>query len=93
MDAIKQVLSPEQLAQFKPTPISLKAGQCSFHHPLLLHGSYANTSDHPRRGVVLNFMKADTRSNDDQKPPMPGAPIYPKGAVIAGDLFPIVTPG
>ncbi len=92
MDAIKQVLSPEQLAQFKPTPISLKAGQCSFHHPLLLHGSYANTSDHPRRGVVLNFMKADTRSNDDQKPPMPGAPIYPKGAVIAGDLFPIVTP-
>ena len=91
MDAIKSILSPQQLAEFKPTPIFLKAGECSFHHPLTLHGSYANTSDRPRRGVVLNFMKADTRSNSAEKPPMPGAPIYPRGAVIEGELFPVVT--
>lgn len=90
MDAIMTVLNDEQKAQFKPVPICLKAGECSFHHCLTLHGSYANRSDRPRRGVVLNFMRPDTRSNNGQKPPMPGAPLYPPGTIIEGELFPIV---
>lgn len=89
MDAIKGVLSPQQLEQFKPTPIFLKAGECSFHHCFALHGSYANHSDRPRRGVVLNYMKPDTRSNSD-KPPMPGAEAVARGQVIEGEMFPIV---
>ena len=38
MHAIESVLSPEQLDQFKPVAIELKKGQCSFHHPLMVHG-------------------------------------------------------
>jgi len=89
MEAIKQVLSPEQLAQFKPVPMMLKAGEASFHHCLTLHGSYPNTSPNPRRGVVLNFIRPDVRSDTD-KPLMPGTPPIPKGAVVEGENFPIV---
>lgn len=88
MESIKSVLSEEQKAQFNPTPIFLKAGECSFHHSLTLHGSYPNISDRPRRSVVLNFMKPDTRSASAE-PLMPGAPIIPPGEIVDADLFPI----
>jgi len=42
MESIKSVLTQEELEQFKPTPSGLKKGQASFHHPLMVHGSYAN---------------------------------------------------
>src|SRR5436190_11755790 len=45
MDAIQSVLSPEQRAQFNPVAIELKAGEAAFHHPLMVHGSFANTTD------------------------------------------------
>ena len=88
MESIKSVLTPQQLSEFKPTPIFLKAGECSFHHCLTLHGSYPNHSDRPRRSVVLNYMKPDTRSASAQ-PIMPGAPAIELGAVVDGELFPI----
>lgn len=39
-----QVLTDEELRDFKPVPSGLKKGHASFHHPLLVHGSYANRS-------------------------------------------------
>ena len=53
MDAVLESLTPAQRAEFKPVPIELKAGECSFHHPLMVHGSYANRhrSAPPRRGA------------------------------------------
>src|ERR1044072_2508011 len=44
MDAIQSVLTDEQKAKFKPVPIELKAGEASFHHPRMIHGSYANST-------------------------------------------------
>ncbi|MEX0887304.1 MAG: phytanoyl-CoA dioxygenase family protein [Phycisphaeraceae bacterium] len=89
MDAIKAQLTPDQLAAFEPAPIELKAGQCSFHDCMTVHGSYPNRSDRPRRGVVLNYMKPDTRSATD-RPIMGGAEPVPPGEIITGDYFPIV---
>src|SRR6185295_15026882 len=40
MDAIVDQLSPEQRDAFKPLPIELRAGEASFHHPLMVHGSF-----------------------------------------------------
>ena len=40
-----------------PVPIPLKAGCASFHHPLLVHGSFANSSSGSRRATVINFVK------------------------------------
>ena len=90
MDAIKDQLTPDQLDAFQPAPIELKAGQCSFHDCLTLHGSYPNRSDRPRRGIVLNYMKPDTKSATD-RPIMSGAAPIPPGHTIEGDYFPIVT--
>ncbi len=42
MESIKSVLTEEELEHFKPHPSGLKRGQASFHHPLMVHGSYAN---------------------------------------------------
>ncbi|MCC6489409.1 MAG: phytanoyl-CoA dioxygenase family protein [Candidatus Hydrogenedentes bacterium] len=93
MDGIKDILTPEQLAEFKPEPLELKAGECSIHHCMTLHGSYGNQSDIPRRGVVLNFMHPDTRSADGKHPLLLHTPPIPEGDVIEGDDFPIVYEG
>src|SRR6202171_4816917 len=53
MHAIENVLSEEKKSQFKPVPLELKQGECSFHHPLMIHGSYENKSDRPRPGAVI----------------------------------------
>src|SRR5215468_3317503 len=45
MDKILDFLTPEQKLDFKPVPMILKKGECSFHHPLMVHGSFANASD------------------------------------------------
>jgi len=57
MRAIEAVLSDKQREQFKPVPIELQQGECSFHHPLMVHGSYQNMSDRPRRGAVINVFR------------------------------------
>lgn len=89
MDNIKTVLTPEQLDQFKPVPLPLKPGEVSFHHPLTVHGSYANRTAAPRRSPVLNYMLPNTRSAGDE-PLMPGSEPVPRGEIISGDWFPIV---
>jgi len=35
----------------------------SFHHPLMMHGSYANSSERSRRAVAINAMGDDTLGN------------------------------
>lgn len=90
MDAVKAFLEPEQAEAFRPQPMIVKAGDCLFHDAHTVHGSYANESDGPRRGVVLNFMKPDTRCADGARPLLTGVPVIPEGAVIEGDYFPIV---
>jgi ectoine hydroxylase-related dioxygenase (phytanoyl-CoA dioxygenase family) len=69
----------------------LRAGECTFHHSHTVHGSYGNRSDRPRRAVVLNFMKPDTRSADGKAPLLSGVPLVPEGEVIDGDYFPLVS--
>jgi hypothetical protein len=91
MDAVKEYLTPEQYGAFHPVPMVLKAGECLFHHSHTVHGSYGNRSDRPRRGVVLNFMRSDTRSADGSAPLLTGVPVVPEGEVIEGDYFPLLT--
>lgn len=90
MDAIRQVLSDEQWEQFQhPVAIELKAGQCSFHHPLMVHGSYANRTDRPRRAAVLNLVKDGVSSASDQ-PLLAGTPTIPPGQPLGGQFFPLL---
>lgn len=64
MESVKEVLSTEQRSAFNNRVASeLPKGYASFHHPLTMHGSYANDSPRPRRAVVINTMDANTLGN------------------------------
>lgn len=89
MDAIQTVLSDQQKAAFKPVPVELKAGYGSFHHPLLVHGSYENRSPRSRRAMVINAFKDGTISNADE-PLLKGVDTIPKGRKMEGRFFPLL---
>jgi ectoine hydroxylase-related dioxygenase (phytanoyl-CoA dioxygenase family) len=89
MRAIENVLTDEQKAQFKPVAIELKQGECSFHHPLMVHGSFANRSERPRRGAVINVFRDGVKSASN-KPPLKGVPVVPAGEKMEGQFFPML---
>ncbi|HEX6963398.1 MAG TPA: phytanoyl-CoA dioxygenase family protein [Lacipirellula sp.] len=89
MEAILEVLTPEQRAQFKPVACELKAGEAVFHHPLMLHGSYENRSPRPRRAVVINMFRDGTVSDSDE-PLLDGVNAIPRGDKMAGQFFPLL---
>jgi len=89
MNEIMTVLDEEQKDAFRPVPIELKRGQCSFHHPLTVHGSYENRSDRPRRATLVNVFRDGVRSASDE-PLLAGVSAIPKGQKMEGRFFPLL---
>jgi ectoine hydroxylase-related dioxygenase (phytanoyl-CoA dioxygenase family) len=90
MEAIRELLNDEQWEQFNnPVAIELKAGECAFHHPLMVHGSFANSTERPRRAVVLNAVRDGVRSDSDGEL-LQGVPPIPKGQPLGGQYFPLL---
>ncbi len=89
MEEIMTVLSPEQQKAFHPVPMELKRGQCTFHHPLMVHGSYANRSQRPRRATLINFFKDGVQSASDEEL-LAGVPPIPRGNKMEGQFFPLL---
>ena len=89
MNAIIETLTPEQKQEFKPVPIDMKQGECCFHHPLMVHGSYENRSDRARRAVVLNVFRDGVISASDA-PLLEGVPSIPVGEKMDGHFFPLL---
>lgn len=89
MEGLMDYLTEEQKAAFKPIPIELKKGYGSFHHPLMVHGSYANKSDKARRAFVLNVFADGTLSNSDSEL-LPATPGIPKGQKMEGQFYPLL---
>lgn len=87
MDAIQSVLSAEQKELFKPVAIELKKGMATFHHPLMLHGSFENSTDGPRRAAVINVFRDGVRSASNE-PLLQGVPPIPAGQPMGGRFFP-----
>jgi hypothetical protein len=90
MDGLNEYLTPEQLAQFKPVALEQPCGTCSFHHDHTVHGSYPNSSERPRRAIVLNYMADGTKSAAKDGILMPNFSPIPAGQKIEGDWFPLV---
>ncbi|QDV73145.1 phytanoyl-CoA dioxygenase family protein [Botrimarina mediterranea] len=90
MEAIRSVLTSDQLAEFQPAPCEMRAGEASFHHPLMLHGSYENRSDRPRRAIVLNVVRDGTVSDQDS-PLLEGVDAVPRGEPLSGRFFPLLS--
>lgn len=90
MNNLNNFLSDEQSkALEKPVPIEMEKGHATFHHPLLVHGSFENNSERPRRAFVLNVFADGTRSDSDEKL-LDGVPPVPKGKIIDGRFFPLL---
>ena len=89
MDAIQTVLSDEQKEQFEPVAIELKKGMATFHHPLMVHGSFENSTDGPRRAAVLNVFRDGVRSASND-PLLDGVPPIPAGEPMRGRFFPLL---
>jgi ectoine hydroxylase-related dioxygenase (phytanoyl-CoA dioxygenase family) len=89
MNAIQTVLTPEQQRKFKPVAIELKRGECAFHHPLLVHGSYANDTPRPRRATVINVVRDGVKSVSSE-PLLHGVPSILPGQALGGTFFPLL---
>ena len=89
MDAIQGVLTEDQKREFKPVAIELKKGEASFHHPRMIHGSYANATDRPRRATVINVFRDGVQSASDA-PLLEGVPPIPSGEKMCGRFFPLL---
>jgi ectoine hydroxylase-related dioxygenase (phytanoyl-CoA dioxygenase family) len=92
MDEIQTVLSDEQKREFQPVAIELKAGEATFHHPLMVHGSYENRTDRPRRATVINVFRDGVRSASDGEL-LQGVPPIPSGRKMEGQFFPLLFEG
>jgi ectoine hydroxylase-related dioxygenase (phytanoyl-CoA dioxygenase family) len=89
MEGLLEMLNEEQKAAFTPVPVELKKGYASFHHPLMVHGSYANRSPVARRAFVLNVFAEGTISNADTEL-LPNTVVIPKGNKMEGQFYPLL---
>ncbi|MDX2249593.1 MAG: phytanoyl-CoA dioxygenase family protein [Bacteroidia bacterium] len=89
MDGLMDYLTEEQKAQFSTVAIEMEKGHGTFHHPLLVHGSYENRSPRSRRAFVLNVF-ADGVHSDTNDPVLEGVPAIAKGQKMEGQFFPLL---
>lgn len=89
MDSVRDILPDDLKEKFQPVAIELKKGECSFHHARTMHGSYANTSNQPRRATVINVFQDGVMSNSGEAP-LSGVPPIPKGEPMGGQFFPLL---
>jgi ectoine hydroxylase-related dioxygenase (phytanoyl-CoA dioxygenase family) len=90
MDAIREVLSDAQWDEFNhPVAIEMKKGEASFHHPLMVHGSFENRTERPRRATVINAVRDGVRS-DSNESLLEGVPVVAAGQPLGGQFFPLL---
>jgi len=90
MDAIRNVLSDEQWELFRrPVAVELKKGECTFHHPLMVHGSFENRTERPRRATVVNAVRDGVVSATDEGL-LNGVPALRVGQPLSGQFFPLL---
>lgn len=94
MEAVRGVLNEEQNTAFdKKVANELPKGYASFHHPLMMHGSYANHSERSRRAVVLNAMADGTQGNTagyERMAALKHFPAMPQDQPLNSKFFPLL---
>ncbi|MFI4876851.1 MAG: phytanoyl-CoA dioxygenase family protein, partial [Blastopirellula sp. JB062] len=68
----------------------LKKGEATFHHPLTVHGSFANRTDRPRRATVINAFRDGVCSDSDDVL-LQGVPPVAPGKKMEGQFFPLLS--
>ncbi len=88
-DALKNAVPDELKAKWKPVPVELKAGSCTFHHGLTFHYTNANTTDQTRRALVVIFIPDGVNFAGDDKMDHPFSDTITskKGEPLRGKKF------
>jgi phytanoyl-CoA hydroxylase len=88
-EALLRLVPESQRKNFKPTPVEMKAGSCTFHNGLTFHYAGPNITAAPRRAMVTIYLPAGTTYRTH--PHMIGdrAGLQP-GQEFDHPLFPIV---
>lgn len=90
MESLTDHLTEDQKAQYDgKVAIEMPKGYGTFHHPLMVHGSYENFSNRSRRAFVLNVFADGTRSDSNEEL-LQGVPPIPKGKKMEGQFFPLL---
>ena len=95
MDAVQSMLTSDQIRDFeRKVPVAMKAGYASFHHPLLMHGSFENRSSIQRRANVINVFGNGVVSNlafdTVNAPGTKNYPSIPVGQKMEGTYYPLL---
>jgi ectoine hydroxylase-related dioxygenase (phytanoyl-CoA dioxygenase family) len=93
MESVLAQLNEEQRQDVsRSVPAIMSRGEASFHHPLMMHGSFANRSSRRRHAAVINVLADGTRSNMSQgsAPGTDGYPYIPKGEPMGGTGYPLL---
>ena len=95
MDAVRSLLTSDQIRDFeRKVPIVMKKGYASFHHPVLMHGSFENRSSVQRRATVINVFSDGVISNLDfvseNSPGTKNYPPIPIGNKMEGTYYPLL---
>jgi ectoine hydroxylase-related dioxygenase (phytanoyl-CoA dioxygenase family) len=57
-------VDPSSIDESLAVDIELHPGDVEVHHPNIIHGSHANTSDRWRRGLTIRYIPTSTRITD-----------------------------
>lgn len=90
MHGLNEFLTVDQRKELdNKVAVEMSKGYATFHHPLMVYGSFENKSPSSRRAMVLNVFGDGTLSNSD-KELLPGVPNIPKGKKMDGKFFPLL---
>ena len=93
MKGLTKFINDEQaIALENPVAVEMPKGYGAFHHPLLVHGSFENNSERPRRAFVINVFADGTLSNTHEEI-LVGVPPIQSGEKMEGKFFPMLFDG
>ena len=75
-------------ADLTEVPCEGKAGHCHFHHCRLLHGSYGNKTDNPRRSYIMHLMPGTTRRIGENWNDRQATVDVAMGEIVKGPQYP-----
>lgn len=91
MDQVEAELDDAQREAMRtPVPIELKAGECTFHDAMLMHGSGRNRTGRARPGAVINVVRDGVISETDE-PLLDGQPPIGAGEPLGGRFHPLLS--
>ena len=86
---IRDLLTDDQKEAWKPVPVELRAGSCTFHHGLTFHFTNPNTTDRTRRALVAIFIPEGITYAGEEKMESPfiDSITSRKGEALSGGKF------